>query len=150
MLVYGITSALTKQSRLRIRDNTTALLTALLTYWTGTDGNTRSKRGTSNGLVLLASLFESLLTLLFSLFGCCSLRVSQLRIILEAVEVIMHVPVEKRGMHGLGESINQHVIRGNPSDAVFEILDSFSDIQEIKCNSLFFGGTGWLDARIVQ
>ena len=104
-----------------------SLSLSLPLHWTSTYKSTRSTNCTS-GSLLLSTLLESLLTLLFALLGRCSLRVPKLRVILKAIEIILHVPVEERGMHGLGESIYKHVICWNPPDAILEILNAFTNI----------------------
>ena len=79
-------------------------------------------------MFILSSLLEALLPLLLTFLSSGSLRVPKLRIVLEAVEVIMHVPVEERGMHSLGESIYKHVVCRYPPDAVFEVLYPFTHV----------------------
>ena len=63
----------------------------------------------------------------------------------------MHVAVEQRRVHGLRQGIHQHVIGGNPSDLIFEVLYSLPNIQQVKSYPLFLGGAGRFDAaNIIQ
>ena len=74
----------------------------------------------------------------------------QLRVILETVEIVLHVTVEQGGVHRLRQRINKHVICRNPSDGVLEILNPFPDIKQIQSNTFLFGGAGRFDTSIIQ
>ena len=91
---------------------------------TTSNRNTRS----NSCLLFLPALFEPLFALLFAFFCCCSFRVSQLCIILEAVEIVMHVAIEQRGVHSFSKRVNKHVVGGDPTNRVLEVLNSFTDI----------------------
>ena len=94
---------------------------------TTTNWSTRS----NSRLLFLSTLFESLFALLFAFFCCCSFRVSQLRVILETVEIVVHVAIEQRGVHCFSKRVNKHVVGGDPTNRVLEVLNSFTDIQQV-------------------